>query len=175
MGELSGGSIWAVCHGYVWLHDRHRDSGTSGHCGYWIRRSDFVFSLVLHFKKKKKRFSHVTGRWPIEFYTRLSNLCVGEDMESLLFHFLDDWLYKFCADLFFVPRVCWCRHSSAIDFHFPLTWFIVFLLLYGLTTSPLGNQSLEHWQNALQDPLYRASWSKQNMEKKLVLFNVFYN
>lgn len=26
-------------------------------------------------------------------------------MESLLFHFLDDWLYKFSADLFFVPRV----------------------------------------------------------------------
>lgn len=31
----------------------------------------------------------------------------GEDMESLLFHFLDDWLYKFSADLFFVPRVSW--------------------------------------------------------------------
>lgn len=29
----------------------------------------------------------------------------GEDMESLLFHFLDDWLFKFSADLFFVPRV----------------------------------------------------------------------
>ena len=29
----------------------------------------------------------------------------GHDMESLLFHFLDDWLFKFSADLFFVPRV----------------------------------------------------------------------
>ncbi len=29
----------------------------------------------------------------------------GDDMESLLFHFLDDWLYKFSADLFFIPRV----------------------------------------------------------------------
>jgi len=29
----------------------------------------------------------------------------GEDLESLLFHFLDDWLFKFSADLFFVPRV----------------------------------------------------------------------
>lgn len=26
-------------------------------------------------------------------------------MESLLFHFLDDWLFKFSADLFFIPRV----------------------------------------------------------------------
>lgn len=32
-------------------------------------------------------------------------LIKGDDMESLLFHFLDDWLYKFNADLFFVPRV----------------------------------------------------------------------
>lgn len=29
----------------------------------------------------------------------------GDDMESLLFHFLDDWLYKFSADPFFIPRV----------------------------------------------------------------------
>lgn len=29
----------------------------------------------------------------------------GDDMESLLFHFLDDWLYKFSAEHFFVPRV----------------------------------------------------------------------
>ena len=35
------------------------------------------------------------------------HLCfkIGHDMESLLFHFLDDWLFKFSADLFFVPRV----------------------------------------------------------------------
>lgn len=35
----------------------------------------------------------------------ICSLLKGEDMESLLFHFLDDWLYKFCADLFFIPRV----------------------------------------------------------------------
>lgn len=28
----------------------------------------------------------------------------GDDMESLLFHFLNDWLYKFSTD-YFVPRV----------------------------------------------------------------------
>lgn len=38
----------------------------------------------------------------------------GHDMESLLFHFLDDWLFKFSADLFFVPRVC-IQHLLSID------------------------------------------------------------
>ncbi|XP_061425588.1 protein archease isoform X1 [Lethenteron reissneri] len=28
----------------------------------------------------------------------------GEDMMSLLYQFMDAWLYKFCADLFFIPR-----------------------------------------------------------------------
>lgn len=49
---------------------------------------------------------NAASRWPEV------NLCAykcpfskGDDMESLLFHFLDDWLYKFSADLFFVPRV----------------------------------------------------------------------
>lgn len=36
---------------------------------------------------------------------KLNSFSKGEDMESLLFHFLDDWLYKFSADLFFIPRV----------------------------------------------------------------------
>ena len=31
--------------------------------------------------------------------------CVGDDLQSLLFHFLDEWLYKFSADEFFIPRV----------------------------------------------------------------------
>lgn len=29
----------------------------------------------------------------------------GHDMLSLLFHFLDEWLYKFSANEFFIPRV----------------------------------------------------------------------
>lgn len=28
----------------------------------------------------------------------------GEDMESLLFHFLDEWLFLFSAEPFFVPK-----------------------------------------------------------------------
>ena len=29
----------------------------------------------------------------------------GEDMQSLLFHFLDEFLFLFSADPFFIPRV----------------------------------------------------------------------
>lgn len=51
----------------------------------------------------------------------LSYLCfnhTGHDLLSLLFHFLDEWLYKFSADEFFIPRV------SALDSAFPIfrTW-----------------------------------------------------
>jgi len=28
----------------------------------------------------------------------------GHDMESLLFHFLDEWLFAFSAEPFFIPR-----------------------------------------------------------------------
>ncbi|XP_060064451.1 protein archease-like isoform X1 [Ylistrum balloti] len=28
----------------------------------------------------------------------------GEDMHQLLFHFLDEWLFVFCAEPFFIPR-----------------------------------------------------------------------
>ena len=30
--------------------------------------------------------------------------CVGDDLEGLLFHFLDEWLFVFSADDFFIPR-----------------------------------------------------------------------
>lgn len=29
----------------------------------------------------------------------------GEDLESLLFHFLDEWLFLFSAEPFFIPRI----------------------------------------------------------------------
>ena len=30
----------------------------------------------------------------------------GDDLESLLFHFLDEFLFTFSADPFFIPKVC---------------------------------------------------------------------
>ncbi|XP_051503356.1 protein archease-like [Myxocyprinus asiaticus] len=39
-----------------------------------------------------------------------------EDMESLLFHFLHDWLFKFSADLFFIPREVKVVHIDRMQF-----------------------------------------------------------
>ncbi|KAM4797394.1 protein archease [Rhinophrynus dorsalis] len=40
----------------------------------------------------------------------------GEDMLSLLYHFLDEWLYKFSADQFFIPREVKVLHIDRMRF-----------------------------------------------------------
>ncbi|KAG8451614.1 hypothetical protein GDO86_003709 [Hymenochirus boettgeri] len=40
----------------------------------------------------------------------------GDDLISLLFHFLDEWLYKFSADQFFIPREVKVLHIDRIQF-----------------------------------------------------------
>lgn len=39
---------------------------------------------------------------------------IGDDLESLLFHFLDEFLFTFSADPFFIPKVYTC---CVIDDH----------------------------------------------------------
>uniref|UniRef100_A0A7N8XNJ9 Protein archease n=1 Tax=Mastacembelus armatus TaxID=205130 RepID=A0A7N8XNJ9_9TELE len=50
-------------------------------------------------------FGYMTDTETVEPIDTIEVESEGEDMESLLFHFLDDWLYKFSADIFFIPRV----------------------------------------------------------------------
>ncbi|XP_064159055.1 protein archease isoform X1 [Anguilla rostrata] len=50
-------------------------------------------------------FGYMTDTETVEPIDTVEVESKGDDMESLLFHFLDDWLFKFSADLFFVPRV----------------------------------------------------------------------
>ena len=50
----------------------------------------------------------------------------GEDLESLLFHFLDEFLFTFSADPFFIPKVCvfvtLCPlYCSTVDNHISLS------------------------------------------------------
>jgi hypothetical protein len=40
----------------------------------------------------------------ISGYERQLLTYIGDDLEGLLFHFLDEWLFIFSADDFFIPR-----------------------------------------------------------------------
>uniref|UniRef100_A0A3B3CC24 Protein archease n=2 Tax=Oryzias melastigma TaxID=30732 RepID=A0A3B3CC24_ORYME len=61
-------------------------------------------------------FGYMTDTETVEPLDTVEVESEGEDMESLLFHFLDDWLYKFCADLFFVPREVKVLHIDRMHF-----------------------------------------------------------
>ncbi|XP_041871342.1 protein archease isoform X2 [Corvus hawaiiensis] len=50
-------------------------------------------------------FGYMTDTGTVEPVDTVEVEAEGHDMLSLLFHFLDEWLYKFSADEFFIPRV----------------------------------------------------------------------
>nr|XP_023490025.1 protein archease isoform X1 [Equus caballus] len=54
-------------------------------------------------------FGYMTDTGTVEPLQTVEVETQGDDLESLLFHFLDEWLYKFSADEFFIPRL---GHSS---------------------------------------------------------------
>ncbi|KAB0369846.1 hypothetical protein FD755_018839 [Muntiacus reevesi] len=52
-------------------------------------------------------FGYITDTWTVEPLQTLEVETQGDDLGhqlSLLFHFLDEWLHKFSADEFFIPR-----------------------------------------------------------------------
>uniref|UniRef100_A0A8V5H4J2 Protein archease n=1 Tax=Melopsittacus undulatus TaxID=13146 RepID=A0A8V5H4J2_MELUD len=57
-------------------------------------------------------FGYMTDTETVEPVDTVEVEAEGHDMLSLLFHFLDEWLYKFSANEFFIPRV-----SVLIFFH----------------------------------------------------------
>ncbi|XP_076604882.1 protein archease isoform X1 [Chaetodon auriga] len=61
-------------------------------------------------------FGYMTDTETVEPLDTVDVESEGDDMESLLFHFLDDWLYKFSADLFFVPREIKVLHIDRMRF-----------------------------------------------------------
>ncbi|XP_032058286.1 protein archease isoform X2 [Anas acuta] len=50
-------------------------------------------------------FGYMTDTETVEPLDTVEVEAEGHDMLSLLFHFLDEWLYKFSANEFFIPRV----------------------------------------------------------------------
>ncbi|XP_003471126.2 protein archease isoform X2 [Cavia porcellus] len=49
-------------------------------------------------------FAYMTDTETVEPLQTVEVEAQGDDLQSLLFHFLDEWLYKFSADEFFIPR-----------------------------------------------------------------------
>ncbi|XP_063484068.1 protein archease isoform X10 [Symphalangus syndactylus] len=49
-------------------------------------------------------FGYMTDTGTVEPLQTVEVETQGGDLQSLLFHFLDEWLYKFSADEFFIPR-----------------------------------------------------------------------
>jgi SHS2 domain-containing protein len=54
----------------------------------------------------------------------------GHDMLSLLFHFLDECLFLFCADPFFIARVnsIFLKFTTIVHYYFEniMQWFWIF-------------------------------------------------
>ncbi|XP_055111602.1 protein archease isoform X1 [Symphalangus syndactylus] len=50
-------------------------------------------------------FGYMTDTGTVEPLQTVEVETQGGDLQSLLFHFLDEWLYKFSADEFFIPRM----------------------------------------------------------------------
>ena len=50
-------------------------------------------------------FGYMTDICTVDKVTVKEVSAEGEDLVSLMFHFLDEWLFVFSADPFFIPRV----------------------------------------------------------------------
>uniref|UniRef100_U3FZR9 Protein archease n=1 Tax=Micrurus fulvius TaxID=8637 RepID=U3FZR9_MICFL len=61
-------------------------------------------------------FGYMTDTETVEPLDTVEVEAEGHDMLSLLFHFLDEWLYKFSAEEFFIPREVKVVHIDRIRF-----------------------------------------------------------
>ncbi|NWT15834.1 ARCH archease, partial [Vireo altiloquus] len=61
-------------------------------------------------------FGYMTDTGTVEPVDTVEVEAEGHDMLSLLFHFLDEWLYKFSADEFFIPREVKVLHIDRMQF-----------------------------------------------------------
>ncbi|NWI13477.1 ARCH archease, partial [Crypturellus soui] len=61
-------------------------------------------------------FGYMTDTETVEPLDTVEVHAEGHDMLSLLFHFLDEWLYKFSANEFFIPREVKVLHIDRMQF-----------------------------------------------------------
>lgn len=61
-------------------------------------------------------FGYMTDIETVEPLDTVEVQTEGHDMLSLLYNFLDEWLYKFSADQFFIPREVKVLHIDRMNF-----------------------------------------------------------
>ncbi|CAH8630216.1 unnamed protein product [Heterobilharzia americana] len=63
-------------------------------------------------------FNYMTTNYDsVEMLEKIEIEANGHDMMSLLFHFLDEWLFAFSAERFFIPRVVKITEFDTEKFH----------------------------------------------------------
>ncbi|XP_030073981.1 protein archease [Microcaecilia unicolor] len=92
-------------------------------------------------------FGYMTDIETVEPLDTVEVEAEGHDMLALLFHFLDEWLYKFSADQFFVPREIKVLHIDRINYKIrSIGWGEVF----DLSKHPQGTEVKAITYSAMQ-------------------------
>nr|XP_054115073.1 protein archease isoform X6 [Callithrix jacchus] len=60
--------------------------------------------LMINFGSEREKRTSPLRPGRVSFKIWIIQQMSRDDLQSLLFHFLDEWLYKFSADEFFIPR-----------------------------------------------------------------------
>ncbi|KAL4624125.1 protein archease-like [Arapaima gigas] len=86
-------------------------------CDVYCRLHSWGDSLEEAFEQcAMAMFGYMTDTETVEPIDSIEVESEGDDLESLLFHFLDDWLFKFSADSFFIPREVKVLHIDRMRF-----------------------------------------------------------
>ncbi|MEJ1282375.1 zinc finger and BTB domain containing 8 opposite strand [Cricetulus griseus] len=95
-------------------------------------------------------FGYMTDTGTVEPLQTVEVETQGDDLQSLLFHFLDEWLYKFSADEYFIPREVKVLNIDQKNFKLrSIGVFVKFLR---------NNLVLGHLQQQQQVP-YTSQWN----------------
>ncbi|XP_036741162.1 protein archease isoform X1 [Manis pentadactyla] len=105
-------------------------------------------------------FGYMTDTGTVEPLQTIEVETQGDDLQSLLFHFLDEWLYKFSADEFFIPREVKVLNIDQRNFKVrSIGWGEEF----SLSKHPQGGESVD-WKVRWPSCLSQASVLREQRE-----------
>ncbi|XP_048960834.1 protein archease isoform X4 [Canis lupus baileyi] len=96
-------------------------------------------------------FGYMTDTGTVEPLQTVEVETQGDDLQSLLFHFLDEWLYKFSADEFFIPREVKVLQIDQRNFKLRSIGFYSFMIERSRDTGRGRSRSRLHTGSPMQD------------------------